>query len=184
MTYESLLNDLRLVYEHFIGFLGEFIDNLTDKPLIMLSLFILLALPALCLIFTFFASVAYSSDDMVSEGFNVYRNFKIRENKKKIKREQEAFKREKMNKQIRAYEMAQTFFKNNPNRMSVSIMGFKFYQDGFENKNWSNSKKTRVTKKYKFDSNGELIHSGTTVTSTESYDNTSDLQLLNNFDAD
>lgn len=184
MTYESLLSDLQTVFEYFMEMLQKFITSVSQYPFIMLGIFLLISFPVLLLIFDFIISLISSGEDITTEGFRIFKAFKLRENKKKMKAQREAFDREKINKQKRAYEIAQTFFENNPNRMSISIMGFKFYQDGFENKNWSNSKKTRVTKKYKLDSNGEMIHSGTTVTSTESYDNTSDLQLLNNFDVD
>lgn len=161
MTYETLLYDLKLIYVYFYDMFSKFLATLKQYPVIVLSLLVLIALPALYFVFSFIASVSDSTDDITAEGFRIYKAFKIRENKKKMKAEREAFKREKINKQQRAYDLAQTFFANNPDRMSISIMGHKFFQDGFENRNWSEERRKARRNYYSYRSNQQVNSSST-----------------------
>lgn len=161
MTYESLLHDLKQVYMYFLAFLVRFLEKIKEYPLIMLSLFILVVLPVLYFIFSFIASASASTDDVAEQGYQIYRNFKIREQKRKLKEQNEAFKREKINRQRRAYDLAQTFFANNPDRMSISIMGHKFFQDGFEHRNWSEERRKARRNYYSYHSNQQVNSSST-----------------------
>lgn len=76
MTYESLLHDLNQAYMYFLTMLSRFLNILRQYPVIMLSLFILLSLPAVFYIFTFISFSSDVADDMTSEGFRMYKYFK------------------------------------------------------------------------------------------------------------
>jgi len=141
LTYESLLNDLQTSYTWFYGLFRQFLNLISGYPIIMLGLFFTITLPVFYLLFDFFGNLSDAPGDMTKEGFRIYKLIKHREEKIKKTAEREAFKREKANQHMRAYEIAQTFFANNPEVMSISIMGHKFFQDGFEHKNWSDERR-------------------------------------------
>lgn len=188
MTFDTLFNDLKSVYEYFITVFGRLIVYINSQPLLVLGVLVTVTLPAVYLIISFIIFLSDSSEDITTEGFRIYRIFKNKKIQKEEKERRESFKKDtEFNRQMR-YEqgkkIANTFFSNNPNRMTVRVNGFTYYQEGFENKHWGNSKRTRVTKKYKISENGEIYHSNTSITSTETYDNTSSEQLEEKYDAD
>lgn len=184
MTYDKLFADLTAVSDYFIKVFTNLYVFINSQPLLVLAVFVTISLPAIFIIISFFSDLSDSSDEVTAEGFAIYKTIRLRQNKKKMEEQRKAFQREKINKQVRAHQLAQTFFENNPGRMSVSIMGHRFYQDGFENKHWGNSKKTRVTKNYKINENGEMYLTKQTISSSSTYDNTSSDHLEEVFDAD
>lgn len=188
MTYDTLFSDLKEVTDYFLTVFTKLILFINSNPLMVLAVFITVSLPVVYLIFSFFVSVSDISSDITTDTIGIYKFFQLKKKKKEEKEMLESFRRDKEhNKQViydQGKRLADTFFSNNPQRMSIRINGFTYYQNGFENKHWGNSKKTRVTKKYKIDENGELYLSNQSISSTETYDNTSSQQLEEKYDAD
>lgn len=76
MTYESLLNDFRAVYEWFYASFQRLLFSVEGKPLVKLGLFVIIALPALYFLFDFILSLSDSGEDMINEGYKIYKQFK------------------------------------------------------------------------------------------------------------
>lgn len=188
MTYDTLFIDLKSVYDYFLTVFGRLIDYINNYPLLILGIFVTVSLPSIYFIVSLISYLSESTDDVTAEGFRIYKVFKNKKQKKEEKEMRESFRRDKeFNKQLLYNQgklLANTFFSNNPQRMSIRINGFTYYQDGFENKRWGNSKKTRVTKKYKIDQNGGIYLSNQSISSTETYDNTSSQQLDDDLEID
>lgn len=85
MTYESLLNDLRAVYDWFFNSFQLFLTSIKSKPLIILGLFVLISFPVLYLLFDFFAVLAESTDDFTTDGIRIYKYFRSGKFSKKAK---------------------------------------------------------------------------------------------------
>lgn len=143
---------------------------------------ITVGLPLVLLVLKSIANFSHSAEDFTYKESNrmfirsdkLYRKI----NRKKISSERERQKTE-------AQALANEFFENNPNRMTVTVNGFRFMQEGFEKKHWGNSKRARITKSFKFDNDtGDWVVSKLSMSSSESFDNSSDEQLLHRYDPD
>ena len=187
MTYDSLFSDISAISDYFFTVIGRLIIYINSQPLLVLAVFISVTLPSVLFIIFLVSVLIDSPEDLTFDGIRFYKIFRSKKLKKEQRLLRESFKREKEHNEALRYEqglsIAKTFFSNNPNRMSVRVNGFTYYQDGFENKHWGNSKKTRVTKKYKQADDGSFYLSNTSYTSTETYDNTSE-QLDDKLDLD
>lgn len=111
MTYETLLYNLKLVYTYFYGMFASFLAHISQYPVIVLSLIILIALPALYLVFSFVSSLSDSSDDITTEGIRIYKYFKSDKFKKKSKemrmnfhKTKKYFEQKKLNNTLRKME--------------------------------------------------------------------------------
>lgn len=85
MTYESLLNDLRAVYDWFFDSFQLLLTSIKSKPLIILGLFVLISFPVLYLLFDFFGVLAESTDDFTTDGIRIYKYFRSGKFNKKAK---------------------------------------------------------------------------------------------------
>lgn len=167
MTYDKLFSDLTAVSDYFIKVFTNLYVFINSQPLLVLAVFVTISLPAIFIIISFFSDLSDSSDEVTAEGFGIYKSIKNKQNKKKMEEQRKAFQREKINKQVRAYQLAQTFFENNPDRMSVSIMGHKFFQSGFELENWSNRHRNSRNRRYNYttshDNSSSTTHQGSSA---------------------
>lgn len=182
MSYNSIFNSLGTASDWFINrFLIPFFDFIESTPLISAAIMITVGLPLVLLVLISIANFSHSAEDFT---YNESNRMFLRSSKlyRKIHKKQIYEERERQKTEAQA--LANEFFSNNPNRMSVTVNGFRFMQDGFEKKKWGNSKRARVTKTYSFDKNGEMYVSRQSISSTESYDNTSDLQFYSEYDPD
>ncbi len=181
MSYEQIYNSLSEVFNGFFNqVFNPFIDFVHDTPLLSVGLMVS-ALPLVLIVVDFFVDASHSTEDStVSSNSFFFSRF----NKISKRAYAKNIEYERNRQHDIAKRLSDEFFKNNPHKMSVTINGFRFLAPDFEKKNWGNSKRTTVTKTYRYDGNGELYVSGTSVRSTESYNNTSDLQLTNNYDVD
>lgn len=85
MTYESLLNDLQTAYTWFYGIFRQFLNFVSDKPVLMLGLYVSIALPFLILLFDFFVKLAESTDDFTTDSIRIYKYFRSGKFSKKAK---------------------------------------------------------------------------------------------------
>lgn len=136
MTYESLLSGLTEISDWFVLLVTRCLDFISQYPLAMLAVIVVVVFPFVPFIFSFIQDFADSSEGMANSVIDSYKLFKLHKKKKEEKKHREAFLKEKQNKQVRAYQIAQEFFENNPHIMSISVMGHKFFQKDFEKKHW------------------------------------------------
>lgn len=170
MSFESVFGDLNTAFDYFFSVFANFVYHLKQYPIVVAALIIGLSLPAFALIFDFISGLSHDSENIGNAVFDEYMSFQRKSDKIKKQTEFQTRKAE-------ASAKAETFFKNNVSRMSVNIDGFKFYQPGFENKNWGNRKKRTTTTSY-YEKNGVLYQKVNTRVS-DSKDITDENDLKN-----
>lgn len=132
---------------YIVLLIGDFVGKITGYQLVIFALIMVIAVPAFGYLLDFIRDLNADSGEVLSNGVKFHEHVVKTKAKKAELIEKENFKKIKtqkaINAQIRAKALADEFFKNNPNKMSISIMGFKFFQKDFEKKNWSSGNRRR-----------------------------------------
>lgn len=152
MDFSSLFEDISATLNYIVLFIGDFVSKITGYQLVIFALIMVIAIPAFGYLLDFIRDVNADSGEVLNNGIKFHEHIVKTKAKKAELLEKENFKKIKMQKsinaQIRAKALADEFFKNNPNKMSISIMGFKFFQKDFEKKTWNNGGRRRSHSSY------------------------------------
>ncbi len=193
--FESFIEALFFLSEIFINFI-TFIRStpMIYFPMLAIALFIVLIIMVSVII-----SISDSAYGTPINTRNIYYPIKIKQfnnpnkyysttipavnqiwrlhNKNKrnklIEEEKEAKNQERMRLFEEGQALANTYFENNPNSFRISINGFSYFRDGWQNKNWSPSKdgKIRQTVYYRYNNEiGGLYETHTSYYETSDYE--------------